>query len=85
MITYDERVLETERGNVKRITAPAAWPASPTMKIKGLEVITPEGYTKSGDEITFNTAVYYELEIEVYDGAALVWKWSALQGDIVGS
>jgi hypothetical protein len=83
----DPRVQEQDAaGNIKRITEPAAWPASPTLKIKGIEWTDPSGYTRSGGELTFNPPIYPSIEVEVYDGTeTLVWKWSALQGDIVGS
>ncbi len=81
----DARVLEQDRGLVKRITEPGDWPGSPTLKVKGIAYNDPMDYSRASGEITFTMPLSQFAIVEVFDGGSLVWQWTGAAGDTVGS
>jgi hypothetical protein len=93
--TKNAKALAMITGKVRNVTnrgdlilahdEPASMPGSPTIRLKGIKQIEDLHFTRSGGQITWLRPISPDATVEVYDGASLVWQWSAARGDIVGS
>lgn len=83
--TLDAKAITTAGGGwlVSEVTEPGSIPSIPTYKVKGA-TLQAEAYSRAGGTVTLVESISVHAHLEVYDGASLFWRWSAVDGDLVG-